>query len=130
MARVSQQDHVDYRIFGVAPLEIYLATKDAKFLGYGRPFADAQWEKPTPDGITHEARYWIDDMFMSPILQVQAFRATQDAKYLDRAALMMAAYLDKLQQPSGPTGPWSSWSSAWRPMSFPCGETFSASTRS
>jgi rhamnogalacturonyl hydrolase YesR len=40
-------------------------------------------------------------MFMSPALQVQAFRATGDAKYLDRAALMMAAYLDRLQQPNG-----------------------------
>ena len=100
-ARISADDHVDYRVFGVAPLEIYLVTKNEKFLGYGRPFADAQWENPTPDGITHEARYWIDDMFMSPALQVQAFRATGDQKYLDRAALMMAAYLDKLQQPSG-----------------------------
>jgi unsaturated rhamnogalacturonyl hydrolase len=40
-------------------------------------------------------------MFMSPAVQVQAFRATGDGKYLDRAALMMAAYLDKLQQPNG-----------------------------
>lgn len=99
--RISPDDHVDYRVFGVAPLEIYLVTKDEKFLERGRALADAQWDKPTADGITHEARYWIDDMFMSPVLQVQAFRATQDAKYLDRAALMMAAYLDKLQQPKG-----------------------------
>ena len=99
--KISEQDHVDYRVFGVSPLEIYLVTKDAKFRTIGLHFADAQWEQPTPDGITHEARYWIDDMFMSPALQVQAFRATGDRKYLDRAALMMAAYLDKLQQPSG-----------------------------
>lgn len=100
-ARISEDDHVDYRVFGVVPLEINLLTKDPAFLAAGRHFADAQWEKPTPDGITHEARYWIDDMFMSPAVQVQAFRATRDAKYLDRAALMMAAYLDRLQQPSG-----------------------------
>jgi rhamnogalacturonyl hydrolase YesR len=99
--RISPNEHVDYRIFGVAPLEINLLTKDPVFLARGLHFADAQWAKPTPDGITHEARYWIDDMYMSPILQVQAFRATRDAKYLDRAALMMAAYLDKLQQPNG-----------------------------
>jgi unsaturated rhamnogalacturonyl hydrolase len=100
-ARISRQDHVDYRVFGVTPLEIYLVTKDPKFLAAGLHFADAQWDQPTPDGITHEARYWIDDMFMSPALQVQAWRATHDPKYLDRAALMMSAYLDKLQQPSG-----------------------------
>lgn len=99
--KISEQDHVDFRVFGVVPLEINLLTKDPEFLAAGLHFADAQWEQPTPDGITHEARYWIDDMFMSPALQVQAFRATGDAKYLDRAALMMAAYLDKLQQPNG-----------------------------
>lgn len=99
--RISAKEHVDYRIFGVAPLEIYLVTKDKAFIDRGLPFADGQWAKTTPDGITTEARYWIDDMFMSPLLQVQAFRATGDRKYLDRSALMMAAYLDKLQQPSG-----------------------------
>jgi rhamnogalacturonyl hydrolase YesR len=91
--RISPDEHVDYRIFGVVPLEINLLTKDPAFLAIGRPYADAQWSKPTPDGITHEARYWIDDMYMSPILQVQAFRATGESKYLDRAALMMAALL-------------------------------------
>ncbi len=99
--RISTDAHVDYRVFGVVPLEIGRLTKDPKFIEAGRYFADAQWEKPTADGITPEARYWIDDMFMSPALQVQAFRATGDAKYLDRAALMMSAYLDKLQQPNG-----------------------------
>jgi unsaturated rhamnogalacturonyl hydrolase len=53
------------------------------------------------DGVPPEARGWIDDMYMLPILQVQAFRASQQARYLDRAALTMAAYLDKLQQPNG-----------------------------
>jgi len=40
-------------------------------------------------------------MFMITILQVQAYRATGDKKYLDRAAQEMTAYLDKLQQPNG-----------------------------
>jgi rhamnogalacturonyl hydrolase YesR len=34
-------------------------------------------------------------------LQTQAFRATGDPTYLDRAAQTMAAYLDKLQQTNG-----------------------------
>ena len=99
--RISPDDHVDYRVFGVVPLELYRLTKEPALLKIGQDLADAQWAKPTPDGITHEARYWIDDMYMIPAVQVQAYRATGDGKYLDRAALAMAAYLDKLQEPNG-----------------------------
>jgi len=98
---ISQSPHVDFRVFGTVPLEIYMQTKEAKYLELGKSFADHQWEKTTPDGITSEARYWIDDMFMITAVQVQAYRATGDAKYIDRAALAMSAYLDKLQQPNG-----------------------------
>jgi rhamnogalacturonyl hydrolase YesR len=38
---------------------------------------------------------------MLTILQLQAYRATGDKKYLDRDANEMVAYLDKLQQPNG-----------------------------
>jgi unsaturated rhamnogalacturonyl hydrolase len=100
-AWVSPDAHVDFRVFGVVPLELYLQTKEQKYLDLGRPLADKQWDQPTPDGITAEARYWIDDMYMITAVQAQAFRATRDRKYLDRAALTMAAYLDKLQQPNG-----------------------------
>lgn len=99
--KISSRDHVDDRVFGAAPLEIYRQTKDEKFLTTGCTLADAQWNNPTADGITHEARYWIDDMYMITLLQVEAFRATGESKYLDRAALTMAAYLTKLQQPNG-----------------------------
>lgn len=93
--------HVDYRVFGIVPLEIHLQTKDPLCLELGKRFADSQWSATTPDGITTEARYWIDDMYMIPALQTQAFRATRDPVYLDRAALTMASYLDRLQQPNG-----------------------------
>lgn len=96
-----RRDHVDDRVFGVVPLEIYILTGDKRFLDWGLHFADAQWAKTTPDGITTEARYWVDDMYMISILQVQAYRATGDKKYLNRAALTMVAYLNKLQQPNG-----------------------------
>jgi unsaturated rhamnogalacturonyl hydrolase len=99
--RISPEAHVDYRVFGVVPLEIYTQTKERKYLDIGQPLADKQWEKTTPDGITAEARYWIDDMYMIPAVQAQAFRATGDRMYLDRAALTMSAYLDRLQQPNG-----------------------------
>jgi unsaturated rhamnogalacturonyl hydrolase len=102
IARVSPDAHVDYRIFGVVPLEFGLQGRGDAWRAIGLTYADAQWGNPViADGLTHEARWWIDDMYMSPILQVQAFRASKQAKYLDRAALMMAAYLDKLQQPNG-----------------------------
>ena len=99
--RISPDAHVDFRVFGVVPLEIYMQTKDKKYLELGKSFADKQWENPTEDGITTEARYWIDDMYMITAVQVQAYRATGDARYIDRAALTMTAYLDKLQQPNG-----------------------------
>ena len=99
--RISPDAHVDYRVFGVVPLEIYMQTGDKRYLEIGRGLADRQWEKTTPDGITAEARYWIDDMYMITAVQVQAYRATGDRKYLDRAAQTMAAYLDRLQQPNG-----------------------------
>ena len=86
---------------GAVPLQIFIANRQAQYLTHGSNFADHQWESPTPDGLSRETRYWIDDMFMITVLQVQAYRATGNTKYLDRAALEMTAYLDKLQQPNG-----------------------------
>lgn len=99
--RISPDEHVDYRVFGVVPLELYLQTKDVRYRALGQRLADQQWAKTTPDGLTTEARYWIDDMYMIPAVQVQAFRATGDTNYLNHAALTMVAYLDKLQQTNG-----------------------------
>ncbi len=98
---ISPAEHVDYRVIGIVPLEIYLQTKEKRYLDFGKDLADKQWMKPTPDGITHEARYWIDDMYMITAVQMQAYRATKDKTYLERAAKTMVAYLDKLQQPNG-----------------------------
>jgi rhamnogalacturonyl hydrolase YesR len=100
-ARIPVRHHVDDSIFGIVPLEIGMETKDPKYLAYGQSWADRQWENPQPDGLSAETRYWVDDMYMLTILQLQAFRATSDHKYLDRDALEMVAYLDKLQQPNG-----------------------------
>jgi len=115
--------HVDLSVFGAVPLELYIQTRDPRYLQIGQPMADAQWDKPvdpaelakTPAapidptiaidaakaGLTPQTRYWVDDMYMITILQVQAYRATGDAKYIDRAAREMVAYLDKLQEPNG-----------------------------
>jgi rhamnogalacturonyl hydrolase YesR len=100
-ATVLQSRHVDYSVLGTVPLEIYLETKKPSYMDRGKLIADHQWDSPTPEGLSGETRFWIDDMFMITALQVQAYRATGDAKYIDRAALEMDAYLAKLQQPNG-----------------------------
>jgi unsaturated rhamnogalacturonyl hydrolase len=100
-AKIPMRHHVDDNIFGTVPLEIGMETKDQKYLSYGQSWADKQWDNPLPDGLSDETRYWIDDMYMLTILQVEAYRATGDQKYIDRGAKEMVAYLDKLQQPNG-----------------------------
>ena len=98
---IDRSPHVDQSVFGALPLQIYMENKDPRYLQLGQGFADRQWENPRPDGLTRETRFWIDDMYMETIVQVQAFRATGNPVYLDRASLEMVAYLDKLQQPNG-----------------------------
>ena len=100
-ARRPPRKHVDDEIFGVIPLEIGLETKDAKYIAEGKYWADRQWENPRPDGLSAETRFWIDDMYMLTILQLEAYRATGDKTYLDRDAKEMVAYLDRLQKPNG-----------------------------
>lgn len=110
---IPKPNNEDAAVFGAVPLEIYIQTKDKKCLDLGQSFADAQWNPPAGRdlssnvqtwvklGLSWHTRFWIDDMFMITLLQAQAYRATGDAKYLDRAATEMVAYLDKLQQPNG-----------------------------
>jgi len=99
--RVPRADHVDGAVFGQLPLEIYLLEPRWQYRSMGLTFADAQWDRPQPDGLTRQTRWWIDDMYMITALQLQAYRATGEAKYLQRTAREMVAYLQKLQQPNG-----------------------------
>jgi len=106
-------NHVDNTVFGSVPLELYLLTKDLKYLNLGKRIADRQWASPevngaTPEsmifyekGFTPQTRMWIDDMYMITAVQVQAYRATGDKKYIERAAKEMVLYLDTLQRPNG-----------------------------
>ncbi|HEU4484714.1 MAG TPA: glycoside hydrolase family 88 protein [Povalibacter sp.] len=93
--------HVDHSVFGAVPLELYRQTGYAKYRTLGLAYADGQWDNPQPDGLTRQTRYWIDDMYMITLLQAQAYRATGEMKYLDRAATEMVSYLERLQQPNG-----------------------------
>lgn len=106
-------NHVDLTVFGAVPIELYMITKDQRYLKTGLQLADKQWDPPAenlmnPDairfykkGFTPQTRLWIDDMFMITIVQIQAFRATGDHKYAERAAREMVFYLDSLQRPNG-----------------------------
>jgi len=105
--------NVDATVFGAVPLELYMLTKDKRYLEIGQGIADKQWEKPDkskikPEGVgfyekglTWQTRLWIDDMYMITTVQTQAYRATHDAKYINRAAKEMVVYLDSLQRPNG-----------------------------
>ncbi len=98
---VSSKRHVDFSVIGIIPLQVYLENGDVDQMKRGLAFADRQWEEPREDGLTQETRWWIDDMYMVGTLQMQAYRATGDMIYADRAALFLSAYLDKLQQENG-----------------------------
>jgi rhamnogalacturonyl hydrolase YesR len=95
------KEHVDYAVLGVVPLEIFRRTKDNKYRDLGLQRADGQWKKTTEDGLTTQARFWVDDIYMIAAIQTTAYRITKDPVYLDRAALTTSTYLKKLQKPDG-----------------------------
>lgn len=110
-AYLPPKTHVDLNTFGSLALELYRVTKEERYKELGLSYADSQWEVPenakpqekawADKGYTWQTRLWIDDMYMVPILQVEAYRVTKDMKYLDRTAKEMILYLDELQRPNG-----------------------------
>lgn len=110
---IPKPDHVDLSVFGAVPLELYMQTKDDRYLKLGKYIADKQWAAPEgprvkPEsyyyhnkGMTWQTRMWIDDMFMITAVQAQAYRATGDTVYINRAAREMVLYLDTLQMSNG-----------------------------
>lgn len=103
--------YVDFSVFGTLPLELYLQTKEQRYADLGMFYADYQWELPefateqhraySEQGLSWQTRYWIDDMYMITMLQSEAYQATGDRKYVERAAREMVAYLDTLQRENG-----------------------------
>lgn len=104
-------NHVDLNMFGCLPLEFYKVTGDKQYYDLGMPYANTQWKVPSDvttegkayakKGLSWQTRLWIDDMYMITIVQIQAYRATGNKKYIDRAAKEMVYYLDKLQCSNG-----------------------------
>ena len=133
-SRMNKPSNEDAEVCNLVPLELYLVTGKPEFLQTGKDYADAQFDpqfatehfkvnsedvlardknNPTHPGpgMSWQTRYWVDDMFMITAVELQAYRATHETKYLDRAAVEMVSYLDKLQQPNGlffhsPTAPY------------------------
>lgn len=105
-------NHVDNNVFGSLPLELYIQTKNPKYLEMGMRYADTQWTLPTENvkpqekawsdlGYSWQTRIWLDDMFMITAVQAQAYRVTKDKKYINRAAREMILYLDSIQLDNG-----------------------------
>ena len=116
-----RMNHVDHNVVGAVPLEIYMQKLgDKKYYDLGMKYADSQWVVPADakteqkayadQGYSWQTRVWIDDMFMITTIQSQAYLATGNRKYIDRAAAEMVMYLEKIQRPNGlfyhaPTAP-------------------------
>lgn len=110
---MQKPDHVDHTVFGAVPLQLYMQTGNKAYYHIGIDFADRQWQMPAntkhqdqyqkllDQGLSWQTRFWIDDMFMITAIQSQAYLASGDKKYIDRAAHQMVAYLDSIQQPNG-----------------------------
>jgi unsaturated rhamnogalacturonyl hydrolase len=110
---VPAPNHVDNTVFGGVPFELFILTKNQKYLSMAKRIADRQWEAPQgnrispsairyyKNGLTPQTRMWIDDMYMITLVQTQAYRATGDEKYITRAAREMVVYLDSLQMSNG-----------------------------
>jgi len=98
---VPDKFHVDYAVLGIVPLELYRLTQDPALKQLGMYRADGQWFTPTADGVTRQARYWVDDIYMIAAIQTAAYRVTNDPVYLDRAALTIETYLKRLQKEDG-----------------------------
>jgi len=106
-------EHVDLTVFAAVPLELSIQTHDLRCLEMGKDMADRQWGTPFGSNVNHDSwnyfrsglswqtRLWIDDMFMITAAQAQAYRATGDRRYIDRAAKEMVVYLDSLQKRNG-----------------------------
>jgi rhamnogalacturonyl hydrolase YesR len=117
---------VDNNVFGAVPLELYLQGKGKPYLKLGLFYADTQWQVPAnakPEekayadkGYTWQTRIWIDDMFMITAVQAQAYRATGDRKYVDRAAkemVLTACSTIRRMPPLPGAGAMDGWPWAW-----------------
>ncbi len=86
---------IDQNSCGILPLHLFLHTKDPNHLKLGKDAADANISK---NGHVRNA---IDDTYMTGSLMIQAYRATNDTKYLDFCVNYFTTYMNNLQQSNG-----------------------------
>lgn len=87
--------NIDECSCGILPLHLYLHNDNEQQLQLGINAAEANIEK---NGFVRNA---IDDTYMTGSLHIQAYKATDDEKYLDFFADYMTMYQRNLQQSSG-----------------------------
>jgi unsaturated rhamnogalacturonyl hydrolase len=78
----------DLTVFGAVPLEIYAQTKELTYLDLGRKLADEQWVHPIEDGLANQTRFWINDMYIVTLVEVQAYRAWPGADFVERVSAL------------------------------------------
>ncbi len=88
-------DNIDHNSCGILPLHLYLYSGNSNHLKLGTDAADANIQA---DGHFRNAS---DDTYMTGSLLVQAYRATEDDKYLDFCADYIVRYINSLQQSNG-----------------------------
>jgi unsaturated rhamnogalacturonyl hydrolase len=93
--------HVDYNVFGIWPFHLYQQTNDTSYLTIARNLADDGFNPPRSDGLCRYTRFWVDDLYMICSLQVQAYKALGEIKYMNRCGLQFEVYIDRLQQSNG-----------------------------
>jgi len=91
----NSRNHVDANLIGIWPM--LLGDPE----GTGIALADGQWAETDRTGLTKQARFWIDDVWMIGALQTQAWRFTRKYRFLDRAGLMARSYVERLQRSNG-----------------------------
>lgn len=86
---------IDQNSCGILPLHLFLHTQNQNHLKLGKDAADANISK---NGHVRNA---IDDTYMTGSLMIQAYRATNDTKYLDFCVNYLTSYMKNLQQSNG-----------------------------
>lgn len=88
-------DNIDHCSCGILPLHLYLHNNNKQQLNLGLAAVEGNIQQ---QGFVRNA---IDDTYMTGSLHVQAYKATQDTRYLDFAVDYLTMYMGNLQQDTG-----------------------------
>ncbi|WP_462317178.1 glycoside hydrolase family 88/105 protein [Marinilabilia sp.] len=99
---IPQGFHGDFTVFALVPFELYRLRGDKRFYNLGMKMIKEQWEHTNPeDGLTWQARWWIDDAYMVAAVDALATRITGDQTWVNNSALLLEAYCRVLQADNG-----------------------------